>query len=442
MIKEFSKYLFKQCGFSSGQKVLVALSGGADSIALLHLLFHAGVDVSAAHCNFKLRGQESDDDEQFVQYFCNRLKVQLYQKSFETETFAKEQGVSIEMAARDLRYAWFNELLQDNQLNFIATGHHKDDSIETFFLNLARGTGIKGLSGIKPIQGNLIRPLLRFSRMDIENYCTDQELDFRTDSSNQESVYLRNKLRNDILPLFKELNPSFAETMHKNMGHLNQVSHFLQASVERIKKDLVVDQDGKLLISLQHINEFIDQELVLFEILQPYGFNGVIVKELVECIKSDVSGKQFYSKSHRLIKDRFNLILIPIEPEQQEEVFYLSVDSYGVKSPIAISIERDLDMDTYKIDKNSLVAQFDSELLNYPLTIRKWRQGDQFCPLGMSHFKKLSDFFIDNKFSIKDKEDVWLLLSGDDIIWIVGHRTDDRYKLSNKTKKVTKFSIG
>ena len=438
---KFQENLIKNCGFIKGQKVLVALSGGADSVALLHMMDSLKIEVFAAHCNFNLRGEESDNDEQFVVNFCQDLNVELFRKSFNTKEYAQEKGISIEMAARDLRYAWFNQILESKKLDWIATGHHRDDSIETFFLNLSRGTGIKGLSGIKPVYGNVIRPMLCFSRCEVEEYCNNNKLIYRTDSSNLETIYLRNKVRNQIIPLFKELNPSFMNTMEENMLHLGQISNFFQNYIEEIKEDVVVEQDEKLLISLKHIVNFIDIKLVLFELLHPYGFNGAVINELVDCIEREVSGKQFYSENYRIIKDRFNLILLPKVEKHNIETFYINIDDNELVDPIRLKLKNNIESIGYKIDTRKQIAQFDSDLLDFPLTIRKWHQGDFFKPLGMSNFKKLSDFFIDNKFSINDKEEVWLLLSGEDIIWIIGHRTDDRYKITKNTKKITKIEL-
>ncbi len=441
MIQQFTQYLQSECKIDSEQKVLVALSGGADSVVLLHLFKESGIQVQAAHCNFNLRAVESDEDEAFVQELCEKWEIPLFVKHFDTVGYSEEKGISIEMAARELRYNWFRELLEKERLDYIATGHHKDDNIETFFLNLARGTGIKGLSGIKPAYGQVIRPLLCFSRKEIESYCQTNNLAFRIDSSNLESIYLRNKVRNQIIPLFQELNPSFNETMKQNMDHLQQVNQFFQASVDKIRKEMVVEQDDQLLLSLRHINEFLDKELILFELLQPYGFNGSVVKEIIRNIEDDVSGKQYYSSQYRLIKDRFNLIIVPIKKEDETLTYYIEAGQALIETPIKIKIAENIDASAYVIDKDSLAAQFDYDLLSFPLTLRKWNNGDMFRPLGMNNFKKLSDFFIDSKFSLKDKEDCWLLLSGDDIIWVVGHRTDDRYKITKKTQKVCKLVL-
>ncbi len=440
MLTQFFSFLNNKCNYKEGQEVLVAFSGGADSLALLHMLNVNGVNVYAAHCNFNLRGEESDSDEAFVRQFCEKYDVPLFVNSFDTKEYSKQEGVSIEMAARDLRYNWFQNLVKENGLDWIATGHHKDDSIETFFLNLIRGTGVKGLTGIKAVTGNIIRPLMSFSRKQLEAYCNENGLKYRTDSSNLESVYTRNKIRNEIIPLFQSLNPSFGDTMLKNMDRLQQVSHFVSTSIDDIKRDLIVEQDDSVLISLRHVNEFKDKHLILFELLHPYGYNSSAVDDIIDAILQDVSGKQFFSSTHRLIKDRQNLIVLPIK-EEVSESYYISSDEEIIKNPIEIKIERAIDGENFKIDKTTSVAQFDEDLLEYPLTIRKWEQGDSFRPLGMKNFKKLSDFFIDAKFSIQQKEDVWLMLSGNDIIWIIGYRTDDRYKITSKTKKITKFTV-
>jgi len=440
MLNQFFSFFKNECHFKAGQKILVAFSGGADSLALLHMLKATGVDVIAAHCNFNLRGEESDSDELFVRGFCNENNIQLFVKSFDTIEYSKQNGVSIEMAARDLRYAWFDELVEINHLDWIATGHHKDDSIETFFLNLTRGTGVKGLTGIKPVTGNIIRPLMTFSRKELEAYCKENKLEFRTDSSNLESVYTRNKIRNEIIPLFQLLNPSFGDTMLKNMDRLQQVSDYVSSSIEDLKREFIVEQDDSVLISLRHVNDFKDKHLILFEVLHPYGFNGSVIEDVLEVINQDISGKQFFSSTHRLIKDRQNLIVVPVK-EEVDQQFYISYDEDYVNHPVEINIERGIDSDSFQIDKSVKVAQFDQDLLEYPLTIRKWEQGDCFRPLGMKNFKKISDYFIDTKFSLQQKEDTWLMLSGNDIIWIIGHRTDDRFKITPKTNKIIKFTL-
>ncbi|WP_075601749.1 tRNA lysidine(34) synthetase TilS [Saccharicrinis aurantiacus] len=441
MLQQFKKYIHESCQVKDSAKVLVALSGGADSMVLLHLLSKANIPVIAAHCNFNLRGSESDADEDFVRTQCEHRGIKLYVEHFETKEYAATHKVSIEMAARDLRYAWFNKLIENEGANYIATGHHKDDSIETFFLNLTRGTGIKGLTGIKPKVGNIIRPLLTFTRTQIEEFCKQEHIQYVTDSSNLESVYTRNKIRNKILPLFKQINPSFAETMMQNMDVLSQVEAIKDSSVEAIRNRIVVDQDGEMLISRKHLNELDHLLLFLFDLLKPLTFNSSQIKEIATCLNTKSSGKQFFSRTHRLIIDRFNIIVLPKEEGIDESLFFIDSSVKSITDPLQIDINSNIEAADYTIKKDSTIGQFDADLLEYPLTVRRWKHGDQFRPLGMKNFKKLSDFFIDQKYSLKQKEDAWLLLSGDDIIWIIGDRGDDRYKITAKTKRVITFQI-
>ncbi|WP_282038052.1 tRNA lysidine(34) synthetase TilS [Saccharicrinis aurantiacus] len=441
MLQQFKKYIHESCQVKDSAKVLVALSGGADSMVLLHLLSQANIPVIAAHCNFNLRGSESDADEGFVRTQCKHRGIKLYVKHFETKEYAATHKVSIEMAARDLRYTWFNKLIENEGANYIATGHHKDDSIETFFLNLTRGTGIKGLMGIKPKVGNIIRPLLTFTRTQIEEFCKQEHIQYVTDSSNLESVYTRNKIRNKILPLFKQINPSFAETMMQNMDVLSQVEAIKDSSIEAIRNRIVVDQDGEMLISRKHLNELDHLLLFLFDLLKPLTFNSSQIKEIATCLNTKSSGKQFFSRTHRLIIDRFNIIVLPKEEGIDESLFFIDSSVKSITDPLQIDINSNIEAAEYTIKKDSTIGQFDADLLEYPLTVRRWKHGDQFRPLGMKNFKKLSDFFIDQKYSLKQKEDAWLLLSGGDIIWIIGDRGDDRYKITAKTKRVITFQI-
>ncbi len=441
MKREFESHFNKEfCAFNH-QTILVALSGGADSMVLLYLLKSIGVKVLAAHCNFHLRGEESNRDEQFVRHWCDEWNVSLQVKQFDTKAFAEENKLSIEMAARDLRYAWFHQLIEEGKANILATGHHRDDSVETFFLNLLRGTGIKGLTGIKAVSESVIRPLLIFSRKQIEDFCQKEQIAYVTDSSNLETVYMRNKIRNQILPLFTQINPSFQQTMMNNMDILSQCEEWVSHSMNDIKDRIVIEEENQMLISLRHIHELQSPKLVLFELLSPMGFNGSQVDEMNTCIRQSASGKQFFSPSHRLIIDRFNLIVLPLSEQLNETEYYIEKGEQQINAPLTIDVKYIDDVENYSIIKEANVAQFDADLLEYPLTIRKWKQGDQFRPLGMKQFKKLSDFFIDNKFSIKQKEDTWLLLSGNDIIWIIGNRTDDRYKISHKTKLIAVFTL-
>ncbi|MBP8850525.1 MAG: tRNA lysidine(34) synthetase TilS [Breznakibacter sp.] len=425
-------------GFSEAKKILVAVSGGADSVALASLFYEIKQPIIIAHCNFKLRNEESDKDEAFVRTLAKDLNTKIHVNSFPTKEFAKEQGISIEMAARELRYNWFRKLMEIEGCSYLATGHHKNDSVETFFLNLNRGTGIKGLMGISENSNNIIRPLLAFSRKEVEKYLMAQNLSFRTDESNFESIYLRNKFRNQVIPILEEINPDFNEKAIQAMNHLKMVYNSLQIRVEEIENQMVVADGDRVLISQKLINTLPDKEFMLYEIISKYGFNKAQSDEILST-NTTVSGQQFYSKSHRLIKDRHNLIILKNRREE-DNIYFIQGTQTEFETPIHLSINK-IKKDNFTLNRSKTVASFDAELVEFPLTLRHWQQGDSFKPLGLNGFKKLSDFFIDEKFSQDEKESCWLLVSGDDIIWIVGHRIDDRFKVTERSREVLEIVL-
>jgi tRNA(Ile)-lysidine synthase len=429
----------KACGVERKQPVLVALSGGADSMTLLHVLMQLGQKCQAAHCNFHLRDNESDEDEGFVFDFCLGSDMPLHVKHFDTYKEAKERGVSVEMAARDLRYEWFWNLVENQGFHWLATGHHGDDMIETFFLNLARGSGLRGLKGMKHQNGRLIRPLLSFKREEIESYCHENGIPFRVDSTNIDTAFQRNNIRHNVLPVMNMLNPSFFNTMMQNFRNLGEVWQIFEREVSSIKEGIVAEEDDLMLIPLKLIKDHPQRMSVLFEILRPYGFNSQLVSGVVESLDG-IPGKQFFSKTHRLVRDRFNLVLMEIE-EQPEEHYFIQSGEERIVEPLVMSIkyfERD---ETFQFSRDCGCVHLDADLVDFPLLLRHWRSGDQFRPLGMEQFKKLSDFFIDQKFSILQKEKTWLLFSGDDVMWVVGWRIDDRYKVTPSTKNIIELSI-
>jgi tRNA(Ile)-lysidine synthase len=432
--KLFSEAIHDKCGISKNARVLVAISGGADSVALLHLLTQSGFRGIAAHCNFNLRGKESDADEKFVIELCSQMNVECLTISFETERYARNKKISIEMAARELRYDWFNKIATQKKTDCIATGHHGDDAIETFFLNLTRGSGIKGLTGIAWRNGNLVRPLLFASSQDIENYCKAAGLLFRTDSSNTETKYLRNKIRHQIVPLFKEINPSFFSTMQSNMEHLYEAKDLLIKETEKFKNEMMAGEGTDYLIPLKPLKEHTQKRSLLFELLRPFGFSGAVSNTVVNALNG-IPGKQFFSDTHRLILDRFNLIITPVK-ESDQQIYSIEGGQENVNEPLRLSIREFTKDEGFILSKNPQVAHLDADLIDFPLTIRRPLQGDRFQPLGMDQFKKLSDFFIDEKLSLVDKENVWLLLNGNEIIWVIGKRIDNRFKISSSTKNV------
>ncbi len=431
----------QSCGATANNTILIGLSGGADSIALTHILLSLGYSIEAAHCNFHLRGDESNRDEQFVVAQCKKWNIKLHIVHFETEKVARQENISIEMAARKLRYEWFANIMTTNNIDLLAVGHHADDSVETFFLNLTRGTGVRGLAGIKHRNGNIIRPMLNLSRADIEQYCTVNSLEYVNDSTNAEEHYLRNKIRHSVMPVFKSINPSFLETMLANMSRLNSVADMVTEAVNKFRSEAVGSEGDCTLISKRVLMERKTPELILFEILNEDGFTASTIADMYKCIEENRIGRQFFSNTKRAIIDRYNVVIMPRNLSRENEEFYIENGTNSIPTPIPLTINEYDKNNSFEIKKLKHVGMFDADLINFPLTIRRWQQGDSFKPLGMTGFKKLSDYFIDQKLRIDEKEHMWLLISGNDIIWIIGQRMDDRYKITNRTKKVLEITV-
>jgi tRNA(Ile)-lysidine synthase len=426
MINIVSKFIDEKSLCKSDNKLLVAISGGADSVALFLCLKELGYDIELAHCNFNLRGDESDNDEEFVKQLADKFGVRLHLKSFDTQKYADENKVSIQMAARALRYRWFNELLVDNNLNYIAVGHHKNDDVETFFINLTRGTGLKGLLGIKTKNNNIIRPLLCVSRLEIESYLSGVKQSFREDSSNKSVKYLRNKIRYELIPLLTEMNPNIQETISKEIEILEGVFQVFEEQIERKRKEILKNEIFKLKITdLQKLNPL---NIYLYEFLNPYGFSEV--NQIIKALNTQ-SGKQFFSKTYQLNIDREYILISKISKENVS--YEILENQHKISTPFTMKLSKSTDR---KVAKDRVKAKLDFDKLQFPLVLRKWKKGDKFMPLGMQTFKKLSDFFIDKKYSLIAKQQQWILCSADDIIWIVGDRIDDRFKITTQTKNV------
>ena len=438
MLNQFIKNIEQKQLFVNNQKVLLAVSGGVDSMVLLHLFEKSGFEYGIAHCNFKLRGDESDADEEFVKTQVLIHGVPAFFETFETKEYANIHGISIEMAARELRYEFFEKVRIENGFDFIATAHHQDDLIETFFLNLSRKTGIKGLTGIKEKAGTIIRPLLFAGRGEIENYATEHYIEFREDSSNSEVVFQRNFLRHKILPLFSELNPSFKKNILASIENLKDAEQVYSGFLQSDKKEVVSENKNETVINIEGLRKTSFQKILLFEILSAFNFNATVVDEIFKSFSTE-SGKQFFSKTHRAVKDRKELFISLITNEDSK-IFYIEKDDIELFEPLNITIEK-LRGENFKIIRNVKVACLDSDEIEFPLLIRKWKQGDYFQPLGMTGFKKVSDFFIDQKIPIHEKENIWILCSGKKIIWIMGQRIDNRFKITSKTTNVLKIEI-
>ena len=416
-------------------RIVVGLSGGVDSVVLLSILHDLGYECLAAHCNFHLRAEESVRDERLSAGFAASLNIPFFKKDFDTNDVAKKKGISIEMAARDLRYEWFEELRKNENAGAIAIAHHQDDSIETLLLNLIRGTGIKGLTGIKPRNGFVVRPLLCVSKAEILQYAQTENLSYVNDSSNSLPEFTRNKIRLQVIPLLKTLNPSINEALSQTMYNLNEAVKIYDAEVEKFKKTVYDEKSGQIDIPL--LKKFSSPETLLFELLKNFGFAKETVSEIYKAIDSQ-SGKEFYSLTHRLVKDREVFLLLPIEDGYEEKKIYLiQSDEIGIiEIPFRMEISTTSCRPEWIQLHNKSAAYLDRDKLRFPLILRKWKSGDKFIPFGMKGFQKLSDFFNNNKISKPEKEKIWLLLSGEDIVWMVNHRIDERFRIDDNTKKV------
>lgn len=430
MIEIVQNYINQHKLLSPGSKVIVGLSGGKDSMALLDLLILSGFQCIAAHCNFHLRGEESNHDAQFVKKWCKEIDIPFTSIDFNTTSYAKDRKISIEMAARELRYEWFEIIRRQSEAQAIAVAHHQDDSIETILLNLIRGTGIRGLIGIRPKNGKVIRPLLCVTRASITRYIEERNIPFVTDKSNEDDSYTRNFIRLKIMPLLQELNPSVKDALYRTSIHLTEVERIYGKSIQYKIKELY---DGKT-IDISKLQKSISPNAILFEILSPLGFNSSVIEDVCHAM-SGSPGKQFYSKTHRLIKDRNAFLLNRLDSAfENNGPFYITETIIEITQPIHLTFQKILF--PVKINKEKYRLYVDAEKLKYPLILRRWRQGDWFVPFGMSGRKKVSDYFTDQKFSLKEKEETWILLSGEEIVWIVGKRADNRFKLTEKSRQV------
>ena len=415
-----------------GATVIAGVSGGADSTALLRILLALNYRCIAVHCNFHLRGAESDRDQKFVEELCSELHVELITCSYDTASYARQKGISIEMAARHLRYADFERILRERGAHSVCIAHHRDDSVETLLLNLIRGTGLRGLTGIKPRNGNIVRPLLCVSRQDIEDFLKEIRQPYIIDSTNLETDYTRNKIRLELLPLMRRINPSTDSSIENTAQHLQQAYAFYTQAIESAMKQVVKKDGQDLSINICKLSETPSVQGLLFEILSPFGFNDSQIS-LISASLDAQPGTRFCSATHQLIKDRDSFI-----------VKGLSCQDF---TPVTISIEpgtviplphgRTLTVSTAPsgapVSKDPSVATFDARLIQGPLQIRTWKEGDWFIPFGMKGRKLVSDFLTDRKMSAAVRKEQPIVTCGNDIIWIIGLRSDNRYRVTDCT---------
>jgi len=438
-VQNFTAFIQQHQLFKANDVVLAAVSGGMDSVLLVHLLKLAGYTFAIAHCNFQLRGTDADADQAFCRQLAHNMEVPFHTINFHTSAYAREQKLSIQMAARQLRYQWFEELCLQHNYPAVALAHHQNDAIETILLNLTRGTGIAGLHGILPKNNRWVRPLLYLTRDEIAALVTQHQLAYVEDSSNASTKYARNKIRHQVIPHLKELNPNLEQTFERNLTHFRELEQLLQEQVAIAKKQVCTKHGNEVHLSLDAISRLMPQRLLLSGLLKDYGFNDTTIDSLINSLPKH-SGRIFESAGYILVLDRGKLILSPkitdtllpvtIDPENETARFgnYTFIITYTHEPGT--------------IPKNADMAMVDAGLLVYPLTLRCWQQGDYFMPLGMHTRKKLSDFFVNQKVPVHQKTQIPILINGNgEVIWVAGYRLDNRYKLTDQTKKVTIFEI-
>jgi len=446
MLERFLEFIKREKLFTEKQKVLLAVSGGVDSVVMAELFHQAKFPFAIAHCNFNLRGKESDDDETFVAALAEKYKVTFYNEHFDTGKYAVANKISIQMAARELRYNWLNEIREKNKFSFIATAHHKGDVLETMLINLTRGTGIAGLHGILAKQnisqrtdpafvGALIRPLLFTTRDFIESFASYSNLKFRYDSSNSSEKYLRNKLRMRVIPTLKEINPSIENTAIFISKNLHDAEMIVKEKVEQERKKIVREKANKFYINIKKLKSLNPIRTYLYEFLREFDFNAKTVEQIIGSL-DETEGKKFTSDEWQLLKDREDLIISEIKKAKEIGEVKIKISDKRILKPIKLTFEKIKKTKKFTIPVSNTIACMDQAKIKFPLILRRWEHGDRFIPLGMDKRKKISDFLVDIKVPLTDKENIWVLESNKEIIWLIGMRIDNRVRISEKTKNI------
>jgi len=433
MFSKFQNHIVSNFPFLQQAKILVAVSGGLDSMILLDLAAKSELQIAVAHCNFQLRDTESDGDEDFVKSYCQENSIQGFFQRFDTQQFAEDEKLSIQLAARKLRYQWFYELLENENFDYVLTAHHLDDQLETFLINFSRGTGLDGLCGIPSLHDKIVRPLLIFSRAEIETFANENQLKWREDSSNASDKYVRNKIRHQMVPILKELNPSFLDSFEKTIQNLNQAQSLVDDASRIVYRKVVKDFDNLKIINLKELLQLSNYQAYLYQWLSPFGFSAW--QDIYDLVEAQ-SGKLIFSEQYRLVKDREALILEPKNVENSEE-YLINEKEKQLNFPLKLRFCEVSDLSI----SDAKTIFVDSKLVKFPLTLRKWNEGDYFYPFGMKGKKKVSKYFKDEKFSLSEKEQAWLLSSDNEIIWIIGERMDDRFKITEHTQTILKIEL-
>ncbi|RTY87986.1 tRNA lysidine(34) synthetase TilS [Flavobacterium sp. GT3R68] len=435
MLQKLQNHLHANLPFLVGKKLLLATSGGLDSMVMADLFHQLDYEIALAHCNFQLRGVESFEDQNFVQDYATQNEIRLFVTQFDTEAFAKDYKLSTQVAARELRYNWFYELLETEKYDYILTAHHADDSLETFLINLSRGTGLEGLDGIPMKNSQVIRPFLAFSRSEILDYAVSHEIQWREDSSNASDKYLRNKIRHDVVPVLKEINPDFLAAFQKTQTYLQEATKMVEDAAIMVYHQVAKDEGDAIHFDLKQLMRLPNYRSYLYQWLNEFGFTSWgDIYDLVEA----QSGKQVFSESFRLLKDRGLLIVAPLSHIDRAKEFVIEQNQTEVNFPIKLAFRQVTDI---SVEENSAIF-VDEDQLTFPLVLRRWQEGDSFFPLGMDgKSKKVSKLFKDLKLSLIEKENSWLLCCANQIVWVVGIRQDERFKITNTTQNRLQIAL-
>ncbi len=434
MLEDFKHHIDQYFSFLFKAKILITVSGGLDSMVLLYLCKKMKLDIAVAHCNFQLRDKESDGDAAFIKNYCKLHKLPFFKKNFDTQAFAKTSKTSTQIAARTLRYEWFEELSIAEGYAYILTAHHLNDDLETFLINLGRGTGINGLTGIPRINKKIVRPLLSFSRKRIHSFAIENKLQWREDSSNATDHYQRNHLRHHAIPALEEAHTTFFKGFKKTQNHLQQSNALLKAYVSQLRQQLISTTNGVTILKVATLLEHPTPEAVLYALFSPYGFTAW---EDIYQLPTAQSGKQVFSNTHRLLKNRNEIQLIE-NTTIENKCYTWEGDVAVVEGAFGKLVKESVNTIT---DSSNISIYVDASLLEFPLQLRTWKDGDYFYPYGLDGKKKLSKFYKDEKFSLIEKEKTWLLCQDDKIIWVIGRRADDRCKVKDTTKEILKISF-
>ncbi|SIN80681.1 tRNA lysidine(34) synthetase TilS [Chitinophaga niabensis] len=439
MLQQLRSYITKEQLFTAADPLLLAVSGGLDSIVLTHLCVQAGIKVEMAHCNFQLRGAESERDETFVRTLAESYGIPLFVRRFDTETYAAAHKRSIQVAARELRYQWLEELRQERGLSFIATAHHMQDNVETVWMNLSKGTGIAGLHGILPVQGRIVRPLLFATREEIKAYADAENLQHVEDSSNTTDKYTRNFFRHQVLPRLEEVLPEVVKNTGSSIERFREAEILYRQAVEIHKKKLIEQRGEEYFIPILKLQQAVPLATIAYEILKPFQCSTAQAAQVVELLNSE-PGKWIATATHRIVRDRKWLIITPLEATASTH-FIIEEAQHLVQLPDMLLKLEQLAREGFTVPATASIACLDLQQVQFPLILRRWKKGDYFYPLGMAKKKKLSRFFIDQKLSLPEKEKVWVLESHKRIIWVAGMRIDDRFKITDKTRKILKLEL-